>query len=82
MIHISLEFILNTVSSSRSVLLSSRNVHVTFAHCFKQQGGWEKVLSRWPRGKGTLLDLEFLTDDSGRRVAGKSSTFHGLDSLY
>ncbi|KXG46929.1 uncharacterized protein PGRI_036750 [Penicillium griseofulvum] len=45
------------------------HVHVTFAHCFKQQGGWEKVLSRWPRGKGTLLDLEFLTDDSGRRVA-------------
>jgi saccharopine dehydrogenase (NAD+, L-lysine-forming) len=48
------------------------HVHVTFAHCFKQQGGWEKVLSRWPRGKGTLLDLEFLTDDSGRRVAGKT----------
>ncbi|CAG8940887.1 unnamed protein product [Penicillium salamii] len=45
------------------------HVHVTFAHCFKQQGGWESVLSRWPRGKGTLLDLEFLTDDSGRRVA-------------
>ncbi|KAJ5163553.1 uncharacterized protein N7500_005383 [Penicillium coprophilum] len=45
------------------------HVHVTFAHCFKQQGGWEKVLSRWPRGNGTLLDLEFLTDDSGRRVA-------------
>ncbi|KAJ6187690.1 hypothetical protein N7519_002598 [Penicillium mononematosum] len=36
---------------------------------FSKQGGWEKVLSRWPRGKGTLLDLEFLTDDSGRRVA-------------
>lgn len=46
------------------------HVHVTFAHCFKQQGGWEKVLSRWSRGKGTLLDLEFLTDDKGRRVAG------------
>ncbi|OQE47328.1 hypothetical protein PENCOP_c001G05705 [Penicillium coprophilum] len=45
------------------------HVHVTFAHCFKQQGGWERVLSRWPRGNGTLLDLEFLTDDSGRRVA-------------
>ncbi|KAJ5333644.1 Alanine dehydrogenase/pyridine nucleotide transhydrogenase N-terminal [Penicillium brevicompactum] len=48
------------------------HVHVTFAHCFKQQGGWESVLSRWPRGKGTLLDLEFLTDDSGRRVAGSA----------
>jgi hypothetical protein len=29
------------------------------------------VLGRWSRGKGTLLDLEFLTDDQGRRVAGK-----------
>jgi len=40
-----------------------------FAHCYKQQGGWEKVLSRWSRGGGTLLDLEFLTDPNGRRVA-------------
>ncbi|PKY06094.1 putative saccharopine dehydrogenase Lys1 [Aspergillus campestris IBT 28561] len=45
------------------------HVHISFAHCYKQQGGWEKVLSRWPRGGGTLLDLEFLTDDAGRRVA-------------
>ncbi|KAJ6021394.1 Saccharopine dehydrogenase [Penicillium herquei] len=45
------------------------HVHVTFAHCYKQQGGWESVLSRWPRGKGLLLDLEFLTDEVGRRVA-------------
>ncbi|PYI10120.1 cysteine proteinase [Aspergillus sclerotiicarbonarius CBS 121057] len=45
------------------------HVHISFAHCYKQQGGWEKVLSRWPRGGGTLLDLEFLTDDVGRRVA-------------
>ncbi|KAI7601559.1 Saccharopine dehydrogenase, partial [Hortaea werneckii] len=33
------------------------------------QGGWEKVLGRFPRGKGTLLDLEFLEDENGRRVA-------------
>ncbi|KAJ5287638.1 Saccharopine dehydrogenase [Penicillium angulare] len=45
------------------------HVHVTFAHCYKQQGGWQDVLSRWPRGKGLLLDLEFLTDEVGRRVA-------------
>lgn len=35
----------------------------------KQQGGWETVLARFPRGGGTLLDLEFLVDDRGRRVA-------------
>ncbi|KAE8146551.1 cysteine proteinase [Aspergillus avenaceus] len=45
------------------------HVHITFAHCYKKQGGWEKVLSRWPRGNGLLLDLEFLQDDAGRRVA-------------
>lgn len=43
--------------------------HIMFAHCYKNQSGWEEVLSRWPRGGGTLLDLEFLTDDNGRRVA-------------
>ena len=40
-----------------------------FAHCYKNQAGWEQVLSRWPHGGGTLLDLEFLTDANGRRVA-------------
>ncbi|KAK0733575.1 hypothetical protein B0T26DRAFT_745609 [Lasiosphaeria miniovina] len=35
----------------------------------KQQAGWENVLARFPRGGGTLLDLEFLVDDRGRRVA-------------
>ena len=42
---------------------------VHFAHCYKQQGGWEKVLARFPRGGGVLYDLEFLQDESGRRVA-------------
>lgn len=45
------------------------HTHVQFAHCYKNQGGWETVLSRFPRGKGTLLDLEFLEDENGRRVA-------------
>jgi saccharopine dehydrogenase (NAD+, L-lysine forming) len=46
-----------------------KHTHVQFAHCFKNQGGWQDVLSRFSLGGGTLLDLEFLTDDSGRRVA-------------
>jgi saccharopine dehydrogenase (NAD+, L-lysine-forming) len=46
-----------------------RHAHITFAHCYKGQGGWEKTLARWPRGGGTLYDLEFLQDDVGRRVA-------------
>lgn len=45
-----------------------KHTHVQFAHCYKGQGGWEKVLSRFPRGGGTLLDLEFL-EENGKRVA-------------
>ncbi|KAF2237146.1 Formate/glycerate dehydrogenase catalytic domain-like protein [Viridothelium virens] len=47
--------------------ISHRMIH--FAHCYKGQSGWEKVLSRFPRGGGTLYDLEFLQDETGRRVA-------------
>ena len=45
------------------------HTHIQFAHCYKKQGGWSKVLARFARGSGTLYDLEFLTDASGRRVA-------------
>lgn len=33
----------------------------------KDQGGWKEVLGRFPRGGGTLYDLEFLADEKGRR---------------
>lgn len=46
-----------------------KHTHIQFAHCYKGQGGWDKVLSRFPGGGGTLYDLEFLEDHSGRRVA-------------
>ncbi|KAF8476895.1 hypothetical protein BDZ91DRAFT_708299 [Kalaharituber pfeilii] len=46
-----------------------KHTHITFLHVFKNQKGWERVLERFPRGGGTLLDLEFLTDERGRRVA-------------
>ncbi|KAF2863525.1 Formate/glycerate dehydrogenase catalytic domain-like protein [Piedraia hortae CBS 480.64] len=46
-----------------------KQTHVQFAHCYKNQAGWEKVLGRFARGGGTLLDLEFLEDEKGRRVA-------------
>ena len=43
--------------------------HIFFAHCFKQQAGWRELLGRFAAGNGSLLDLEFLNDESGRRVA-------------
>ncbi|GAA5975236.1 hypothetical protein JCM5350_000198 [Sporobolomyces pararoseus] len=47
------------------------HTHIMFAHCYKEQGGWIDVLSRWEQGQptGVLYDLEFLQDESGRRVA-------------
>ncbi|MCJ1476395.1 Saccharopine dehydrogenase [Lambiella insularis] len=45
------------------------HTHIQFAHCYKDQSNWEEVLSRFPSGSGTLLDLEFLNDENGRRVA-------------
>ncbi|KAH3666924.1 hypothetical protein OGAPHI_003374 [Ogataea philodendri] len=43
--------------------------HIQFAHCYKNQAGWNDVLSRFPAGNGVLYDLEFLENDQGRRVA-------------
>lgn len=45
------------------------HTHIFFAHCFKNQGGWKELLHRFDSGKGTILDLEFLNDKQGRRVA-------------
>ncbi|ORX42790.1 hypothetical protein DM01DRAFT_1296312 [Hesseltinella vesiculosa] len=45
------------------------HTHIFFAHCFKNQGGWKELLHRFDAGYGTILDLEFLNDDKGRRVA-------------
>ncbi|KAJ3279610.1 Saccharopine dehydrogenase [Borealophlyctis nickersoniae] len=45
------------------------HAHIMFAHCYKNQGGWKDVLGRFEKGKGLLLDLEFLQDERGRRVA-------------
>ncbi|KAI8619752.1 saccharopine dehydrogenase [Chytriomyces sp. MP71] len=61
------------------------HAHIMFAHCYKGQAGWREVLDRFNRGNGTLLDLEFLVDDRGRRVAafgyhaGYAGSAVGLD---
>lgn len=43
--------------------------HIYFAHAYKGQQGWQDILKRFRKGGGELLDLEYLTDHSGRRVA-------------
>lgn len=46
-----------------------RHTFVHFQHCFKHQDGWVSALSRFANGGGMLYDLEFLTEENGRRVA-------------
>ncbi len=43
--------------------------HILFGHAFKGQPSGRHLLDRFKEGGGTLLDLEYLTDASGRRVA-------------
>ncbi|MFE9764014.1 saccharopine dehydrogenase [Streptomyces sp. NPDC005808] len=43
--------------------------HVFFGHAYKQQPGAEALLRRFRAGGGALLDLEYLVDDQGRRLA-------------
>jgi saccharopine dehydrogenase (NAD+, L-lysine forming) len=43
--------------------------HIMFGHAFKGQPDGRNLLDRFRAGGGALYDLEYLTDDSGRRVA-------------
>lgn len=45
-----------------------RHTHVFFGHAYKGQAGGREVLRRFVAGGGTLLDLEAMVDDDGRRV--------------
>ncbi|MFI9615080.1 saccharopine dehydrogenase [Streptomyces sp. NPDC052023] len=43
--------------------------HIFFGHAYKSQPGAAGLLRRFTAGGGTLLDLEYLVDDHGRRLA-------------
>ena len=43
--------------------------HIMFGHAYKGQPAGQTLLRRFVSGGGTLYDLEYLTDQSGRRVA-------------
>lgn len=45
-----------------------RHRHIFFAHAYKGQAGAERLLGRFIRGGGVLLDLEYLMDAHGRRL--------------
>lgn len=46
-----------------------RHRHIMFGHAFKGQAAGQALLRRFREGGGTLYDLEYLTDDDGRRLA-------------
>ncbi|NNE50783.1 MAG: saccharopine dehydrogenase [Sulfitobacter sp.] len=46
-----------------------RHRHIMFGHAFKGQSAGRVLLDRLKAGGGTLLDLEYLVDDRGRRLA-------------
>lgn len=46
-----------------------RHRHIYFGHAYKGQAGARELLGRFTAGGGALLDLEYLTDDAGRRLA-------------
>jgi len=46
-----------------------RHRHIFFGHAYKQQPTAAGLLGRFTAGKGALLDLEYLVDDTGRRLA-------------
>merc|ERR1711962_470564 len=39
--------------------------HIYFGHAYKGQDGWRELLSRFHKGQGELLDVEFMVDDEG-----------------
>ncbi|MFJ9893078.1 saccharopine dehydrogenase [Streptomyces sp. NPDC091280] len=43
--------------------------HIFFGHAYKGQPGARELLRRFGAGGGALLDLEYLVDDTGRRLA-------------
>ena len=49
--------------------LALRHRHIYFAHVFKGQSHAPVTMRRFALGRGTLLDLEYLVDDEGKRVA-------------
>lgn len=45
-----------------------RHTHLYFAHAYRGQHGAQRLLGRFRRGGGRLLDLEYLTNGDGHRV--------------
>ncbi len=45
-----------------------KHAHIYFAHAYKEQSGWQALLTRFLNGHGSLLDIEYMTKNDGKRV--------------
>ena len=45
-----------------------KHTHIYFAHCYKEQDGWQEIMSKFKNGGGKIIDLEFMVDENGRRT--------------
>ena len=46
-----------------------KHSHIMFGHAFKGQVSGKKLLKKFKSGGGTLYDIEYLTQETGKRVA-------------
>lgn len=46
-----------------------RHTHIYFAHAYKEQEGWSNLLTKFEKGGGKVIDLEFMVNEQKRRVA-------------
>ncbi len=53
--------------------------HIYFSHCYKNQNGWDLLIKKFLQGQGQILDIEYLVNDKGVRLAsfGKSAGIAG-----
>ncbi len=62
--------------------------HIYFAHIYKGQSHAKQIISQYQQGGGTLFDLEYLTNEQGRRVcafgrwAGFAGAAFALDRYF
>lgn len=45
-----------------------KHTHIFFAHAYKEQDGWKELLTKFQKGGGNIIDLEFMLDENQRRV--------------
>lgn len=55
--------------------------HIFFAHAYKNQTGWADLLHRFIKGGGSIYDIEFMTDETGKRVVDAFSGMAGLGGM-